>query len=191
MSAAFLVCVSLNVFAADSPAERRKAAILAKAEKLFGEAYTATAGKAFRLYEEQTEIGPPDAAIYWYGSSYVIELVFAIDGSLGRLRLFPEALLRSDSWSDVPNGLELSRAEMKWFVESANALQAIGKPIDTSDTPNGCQVSGPNWYCWDAYENAIISHYHVESRTNEQGATPALRDISVSYSNPSRALLRP
>ena len=91
----------------------------------------------------------------------------------------------------MPNGLELSRAEMKWFVESANALQAIGKPIDTSDTPNGCQVSGPNWYCWDAYENAIISHYHVESRTNEQGATPALRDMSVSYSNPSQALFRP
>jgi hypothetical protein len=108
-------------------------------------------------------------------------LVFAIDGSLGRLLLFPKALLYSDSWSDVPNGVELSRAEMKWFVESANALQAIGKLGGTADAPNGCSVSGPNWYCWDAYENAVVNHYHVESRPNEQGATPALKDISVSY----------
>ena len=42
-----------------------------------------------RLYDQQTETGPPDEVIYWHGSSYVIELIFAADGTIARIALLP------------------------------------------------------------------------------------------------------
>lgn len=55
----------------------------------------------------------PDEVIYWHGSSYVIELIFAPDGKVARIALLPETLLHSDSWTDVPNVVELSPGEMQ------------------------------------------------------------------------------
>jgi hypothetical protein len=80
-----------------------------------------------RLYDKQTETGPPDSVIYSHGSRYVIELIFAADGTVARIVLLPEALLHSDSWSDVPNRVELSPAEMQWLTASANTLRSLGK----------------------------------------------------------------
>ena len=76
-----LACLS-HLVGQDAAVERRKAETSAKADKLFVQRYTAVAGKPLRLYDEETETGPPDAIIYGHGSSYVIELIFA---SLGRL----------------------------------------------------------------------------------------------------------
>lgn len=181
VTAVVATCLSLHVFAGDPAADRRKAEILAKADKLLGQRYSPPAGKPLRLYDEQTETGPPDAVIYWHGASYVTELVFAANGSIARVQLLPEALLHSDSWSDVPDAIELSRAEMQWLVESANALQPLGKPGEIMNAPDGCFQSGPNLYCADRYELASVSHYHLERGDNERVTNVALREISVLY----------
>ena len=132
-----------------------------------------------RLYDEQTETGPPDAVIFWHGSSYVIELVFAADASVARIVLQPEALLHSDSWTDVPTTLELSRAEMQWLIASANVIRTLGDV--RANAPNVCFYSGKNQYCDDHYELATISHYH-EERVNEQGVREAkLKGIAIAY----------
>ena len=171
-----LACLS-HLLAQDPVVERRKAETTAKADKLFVQRYTAVAGKPLRLYDEETETGPPDAIIYWHGSSYVIGLIFASDGTIARMILLPEALLHSDYWGDVPNIVELSPAEMQWLVASANDLQPLGKADEVWEAPDGCFQSGPNLYCADSYELATISHYHTE----EELGRVALRDIEILY----------
>jgi hypothetical protein len=176
--------LSLQVFAGELDADRRKKHTLAKADSLFGQRYTPPAGKPLRLYDERTETGPPDAIIYWHGVSYVIELVFAHDGSVARVQLLPEALLHNNSWSDLPERVELSRAEMQSVVESANALQPLGKPSWIHDAPNGCFQSGPNLYCADTYERAVVSHDHLERGDNEHVTDIALREVGIAYTPP-------
>lgn len=175
-----LACLS-HLLAQDAVVERRKAETTAKADKLFLQRYTAVAGKPLRLYDEETETGSPDAIIYWHGSSYVIELIFASDGTIARLILLPEALLHSHYWGDVPNIVELSRAEMQWLVASANDLQPLGKADEVWEAPDGCFQSGPNLYCADSYELATISHYHTEEGREEEFRRVALRDIEILY----------
>jgi hypothetical protein len=171
-----LACLS-HIVAQDAVVERRKAEMTARADKVFVQRYTAVAGKPLRLYDEESETGPPDAIINGHGSSYVIELIFASDGTIARLILLPEALLHSHYWGDVPNIVELSTAEMQWFVASANDLQPLGKAHKVWEAPDGCFQSGPNLYCADTYELATISHYHVE----EELRRVALRDIEILY----------
>jgi hypothetical protein len=175
-----LACLS-PLFAQDAVVERRKAETTAKADKLFVRRYTAVAGKPLRLYDEETDTGPPDAIIYWHGSSYVIELIFASDGTIARLILLPEALLHSHNWGDVPNIVELSPAEMQWLVASANDLQPLGKAGEVWEAPDGCFQSGPNLYCADTYELATISHYHQEEGREGELRRVALRDIEILY----------
>ena len=175
-----LACLS-HLVAQDAVVEQRKAETTAKADKLFGQRYTAAAGKPLRLYDEEAETGPPDAIIYGHGSSYVIELIFASDGTIARLILLPEALLHSHYWGDVPNIVELSAAEMQWLVASANDLQPLGKAHEVWDVPDGCFQSGPNLYCADTYELATISHYHAEEGREEELRRVALRDIEILY----------
>lgn len=177
IAAVVLASLSLRLFADDATVNRRKAETITKADRLFGQRYTAAEGTPLRLYDRQTETGPPDALIYWHGSSYVIELIFGADGAVARLQLFPEALLHSDTWSDVPSGVELSRAEMEWLIASANILQPLGKAREITEAPNRCFVSGPNYYCEDRYELASVSHYHQQPGGKEL----ALRDIAVLY----------
>ena len=88
----------------------------------------------------------------------MIELIFGADGAAARLKLFPEALLHSDTWSDVPSGVALSRAEIESLIASANILQPLGNAREITEAPNRCFVSGPNWYCEDRYELASVSH---------------------------------
>jgi hypothetical protein len=175
---AVLACQSVNLFAADA-IDRRKAETTAKADKLFGRRYIAAAGKPLRLYDEQTELGPPEV-IYWYGSIYVIELIFAADGTIARLAMLPEALLHSDDWSDVSKTVALSRAEMRWLVASANALQPLGAG-KIREAPDGCFQSGPNLYCVDSYELASVSHYHIVLEHEKNATKSELRDISILY----------
>lgn len=172
--------LALSVFAGDRNADRRKAETVARADKLFGERYSPPAGKPLRLFDQQTESGPPDAVIYWHGASYVIELVFAPDGSVARVGLLPEELLHSDSWTDVPDRVQLSRAEMQSLIESANALQPLGKG-KSRNPPDVCFQSGQNLYCTDGYEFAVVSHYHRERPAGEHVADSVLRDVTISY----------
>lgn len=118
--------------------------------------------------------------MYWHGGSYVAELIFAPDGSVARIRLLPEALLHSDTWSDVPDRVELSRAEMQSLLESANALQALGKG-KTRNPPDACFQSGQNMYCADNYEFAVVGHYHRERPDSDHVTNIALRDVTISY----------
>ena len=174
---ALVASLSLHQFAENAAVDRRKAETITKADRLFGQRYTAAAGTPLRLYDMQTETGPPDAIIYWHGSSYVIELIFGANGAVAQLKLLPEALLHSDTWNDVPSGVELSRAEMQWLIASANILQPLGKARESTEAPNRCDVSGPNWYCEDRYELASVSHYHLQQGAKEL----ALRDIGILY----------
>src|ERR1700687_1064213 len=177
---AALACLSLKLIAEDATLER-KTETIAKADALFGQRYIAPAGKPLRLYDKETETGPPDSVIYWHGSSYIIELIFAPDGSFARVTLLPEALLHSDYWGDVPDSVELSRAQMQWFVSSANMLQPLGKAAEESEAPDLCFQSGPNLYCRDMYELASVSHYHLERMDNKHVTEAALRDVVISY----------
>jgi hypothetical protein len=181
VTVALVTFLSLPVFGGDPSADRRKAETVARADKLFGQRYSPPTGKPLRLYDEQTETGPPDAVIYWHDASYVIELVFAPDGSVARVQLLPEELLHSDNWSDVPARVGLSPAEMQSVVESANALQPLGKPGEIREAPDGCFQSGANLYCTDTYEFAVVSHYHREKADNEHVTNIAPRDGSISY----------
>ena len=144
---ALVVSVSLHLFAENAAVDRRKAETITNADRLFGQRCTAAEGTPLRLYDRQTETGPPDAIIYWHGSSYVIELIFGANGAVARLKLFPEALLHSDTWSDVPSGVELSRAEMEWLIASANILQPLGKAplsvLTVVSSPCACLVFLP------------------------------------------------
>lgn len=176
-----LVHLSLRLFAQDAVVERRRAETIAKADNLFGQRYTTVTGKPLQLYDKEIETGPPDAIIYWHGSSYVIELIFASNGTIARLLLVPESLLHSHYWGDVPDVVELPPAEMPWLVESANLLQSLGKVNQVREAPNGCFQSGRNLYCADSYELAAVSHYHNEEGREEARTRVALRNIEVLY----------
>jgi hypothetical protein len=169
------------VFAQDPSFQRRKNETIAKADEIFGQRYTPVAGKPMRLYDEQTETGPPDAVIYCHGPNYVIELVFAADATVAKIVLLPEALLHSNYYGDVPKRVELSPGEMRWLVASANLIRPLGHPLTGNDAPNLCFQSGPNSYCADHYEFAIVSHYHLQ-QVNEQGLSEtALKDTGILY----------
>lgn len=153
---AVLTYLSLHVFAEEPTADRRKAETITKADKLFGERYAPVAGKSMQLFDEENETGPPDSVIYRHGSSYVLELIFAADGTVAGLILLPEPLLHSDNWSDVSNWVELPRAEMQRLVASANELQPLGKAREIMEAPDRCFQSGPNLYCADSYELDLL-----------------------------------
>ena len=170
----------LHLFAENAVVDRRKSETIAKADRLFGQHYTAE-GKPLRFYDRGTETGSPDAVIYWHSSSYVVELIFAADGAVAGLGLMPEALLYSNDWADVPSTVELSRTEMQWLVASANELQPLGKAIEVMEAPDGCFQSGPNLYCRDHYELASVSHYHLERSDDESRAAVALKNIQILY----------
>jgi hypothetical protein len=170
-----------GLFAEDAALQRRKDEANAAADRIFGQRYLPVAGKPMRLYDKQTGTGPPDAIIFWHGSNYVIELVFAADGRVARIILQPEPLLYSDNWTDVPDTVELSPAEMQWLVASANILRPLGNVRAMNDAPNGCFQSGKNLYCSDQYELAVVSHYHMEKMNDRQLPQIALENIAIVY----------
>jgi hypothetical protein len=167
--------------AQETSLNRRKNETVAQADRIFGERYTPVAGKPIRLFDKQTETRSPDAIIYLHGSSYVIELVFAADGTIAGILLRPESLLYSNYWGDVPSAVELSRAEMQWLVASANEMQPLGKATEIMEAPDGCFQSGPNLYCTDHYELASVRHYHLVRGYAKNATVAALKDIQILY----------
>jgi hypothetical protein len=179
-----LACFSLSAFAENATATQRMTETTAKADKLFGRHYTAALGKPLRLYYKQTETVPPSEIIYSHGAGYVIELIFAADGTIAALLLHPETLLYSDDWNDVPPMVVLSDTEMRSFANSANALQSLGRVREITKVPQGCFQSGPNLYCTDSYDLASVSHDHVERGNAKHATGLVLRGVAVIYTHP-------
>ncbi len=176
-----LAGLTLHIFAQDSAVSRRKDETTAKADSLFGQRYRAPTKVSPRFYDEQTETGAPDEIIYRHGPSYVIELIFAADGTIARVALLPEALLYADDWSKVPDNLELSRSEMQWLVASANTLRPFGKARHVGKAADDCFQSGRNLYCADSYALAIVSHYHIQRPDEKHLKKVAQKDVLVLY----------
>jgi hypothetical protein len=157
---------------------RTKADILRISDQLFGKRYEPVPGKRFKHYNIEEESGPPDAVFYRHGSSYVIQLTFSTKNEFVRIELFPEALLYSDDWSDVPKDVELASSERQWMIDMANKLQPVGNAVLEGAPPDGlCFQSGANWYCGDMYQFASVSHYWRE----ELEKKIILRKVAIGY----------
>jgi len=178
VAVAILACLSLYAFG-DESADRRKVETTAKADPIFGRRYSAEVGRPLRLHDEQTTTGPPDEVIYWHGANYVVDLMFAADGTVAALVLLPEALLYSNDWNDVPDGLELFSSEKEWFTASANALQPLGKKDDRAVRYS--VQSGKNLYSGEGYALASVSYYENEQRSWSGLFKPLLKDIQITY----------
>ena len=171
---------SMVAMAGASDAQRMREEIVTKADSLFREHYTPRADKTLRTFDKDRESRPADTVIYWFNTNYVVRLIFATDGSLVRVELFPEALLYSDSWTSVPDTVELGPGEMRWFIALAGQLRTMGEPVSHDRSPNVCAVSGPNLYCSNSYELAKVSMYR---RENYRGKPPqiSLKDVTIAY----------
>jgi hypothetical protein len=174
-----LVTLLIQAQTGDGVAGQTKAEIIKKTDKLMGQRYTPTAAP-IRHFDEERESGPPDAVLYWYGASYVVEFIFATDGSLSNISVLPEALLHSDSWSDVPKDVELSRSQMEWLIGIADQLQPMGKIELKRISPEFCFQSGANLYCGDGYEHATVGQYWREELDGGFERL-ALKDIRIAY----------
>ncbi len=173
---------SMVAMAGDSDAKPR-AAIVTKADSLFRQHYTPRADKPLRTFDKDRESRPADAVIYWFNQSYVVRLVFATDGSLVRVELFPEALLYSDSWRSVPDTVELGPGEGRLLIALASQLRPTGDPVSLHQPPDACFQSGGNLYCTDSYELANVSTYcHEDYRV--QPPQISMRDVSIAYKQP-------
>ena len=177
-----LLLLLSQLFAEDPAVQRRRDETISRADKAFGQRYTPVTGKRMRLHDTNTEKGPADAVIFWHCSSHIIMLIFAADGTIARIVLQPEVLLHSDSWTDVPNWVELSPAEMEWLTASANTLRPLGEAHEINhNAPNGCFRSGKNLFCVDRYEHAAVSHYHIEQANEQKLLKIQLKDIAIAY----------
>ncbi|MCU1286925.1 MAG: hypothetical protein JWO13_3275 [Acidobacteriales bacterium] len=175
------VCIAPSVCVGDSSADQRKAAIVAKADKLFEARYTPPKDKSLRLFDKERETGPADEIIYRHGASYVIRIVFADDGTLARVQLLPKALLHVDNWRDVPAEVQLSPSEMKWLLQSTDNLQKLGEPKQLTQPPSGCFQSGQNLYCTDFYEHASVNHFNLERMKQDRSPKALLKQVTIAY----------
>jgi hypothetical protein len=171
---------SMMAMAQASDANRIRAEIITKADSLFRQRYTPRAADAIRTFDEARESGPPDAVIYWFNAAYVVRLVFAPDGSLARVELFPEALLYSDSWASVPDTVEVGPGEKRSLIVSAGQLRPIGDPMSHDQPPDGCFQSGQNLYCNNNYDLAEVGMYCREDYL-VQPPHISLREVTVAY----------
>jgi hypothetical protein len=174
-----LLSSSMVAIAGDSAAQL-KAAIVIKADSLFRHRYTPAADKPLRTFNPGGESRPADAVIYWFNTNYVARLVFATDGSLARLELLPEALLYSDSWTDVPDTVALGPGEMQWVIAIASQLRPMGDRVSHDQPPGLCFQSGPNLYCIESYELAQVGTYHREDFL-VQPPQISLRQVTIAY----------
>ena len=180
---AIVLLASMVAMAGDSDATRIRAEIVAKAGSLFRQHYTPRADKPLRTFDKDRESRPADAVIYWFNTNYVVRLVFATDGSLVRLELFPEALLYSDSWTSLPDTVELGPGEMQWLMAVASQLRPTGDPVSLDERPRACTYSGQNVYCRDSYELAEVSTYLREDYRIKPPQT-SLRLVTIAYKQP-------
>lgn len=178
-----LFSTSIVAIAGDSDAKRIRAEIVTKTDSLFRQHYTPRADTPLRTFDKDRESRPADAVIYWFNTTYAVRLVFATDGSLVRVELFPEALLYSDSWTSVPDTVELGPGEMRRVIAVANQLRPTGDPVSLHQPPDACFQSGPNLYCGDSYESAQVSIY---CREDYRVPPPqiSLRQVTIAYKQP-------
>src|SRR5579864_1740298 len=124
------VVIATSVAAAQNAVvERDKAEIVAKADSLFRQRYSPLR-TAPLSNDRERESSPPDGAIYWFDTSYIVRLIFATDGSLARVEVLPEALLYSDSWTSVKDTVELGQGELQWFIKNVSQLRPTGDPVE-------------------------------------------------------------
>jgi hypothetical protein len=170
---------SMAAMAGDSDANRIRSEIVTKADSLFSRRYTPPADKPLRAFDRDRESRPADAVIYWFNTNYVARLVFATDGFLARVELLPEALLHSDSWTSVPDTVELGPGELQWMIAVARQLRPIGEP----GSFRGCAQSGGNLYCFDSYELAEVNSYRREDY-RVQPPQSSLKEVTIAYKKP-------
>jgi len=144
-------------------------------------ALQAPADKPLVTFDKDRELGPSDAVIYWFNANYVVRLIFATDGSLVRVELLPEALLHADSWTSVPDAVELGLGEMQWLIDTASQLRPTGDPVSIHQPPDACFQSGPNLYCGDSYELAAISKYCREHYRDEPSPQISPRAVTIAF----------
>ncbi len=169
--------------AGDSDAQRIREEIVTKADSLFRGHYSPRADKPLRTFDKDRESRPADAVIYWFNAIYVVRLVFATDGSLVRVELFPEAMLYGDSWTSVPDTVELGPGEMRWVIAVASQLRPMGDPVSPYQPPGLCFQSGQNLYCSDSYELAKVSTYRREDY-RVQPPPISLKEVTIAYKQP-------
>jgi hypothetical protein len=179
--AVVLFGMSLTAMAQDSGAERHKAEIVTRADSLFRQRYRPREDKPLVTFDKDRESGPPDVVIYWFNANYVVRLILTTDGSLARVELLPEALLHADSWTSVPDAVELGQGEMQWLIDTAGQLRPTGDPVLIHQPPDACFQSGQNLYCGDSYELAAVSKYCREHYRDEPSPQVSLRAATISY----------
>ncbi len=176
-----LIGTLLVAKARDSRAEQRKAEIVRKADSLFPQRHRPPVDKTPVTFDPNRESRAADAVVYWANSTYVVRLVFADDGSLARVELFPEPLLYNDSWTSVPDTVELQQGEVRWLLTEARLLQPTGDPVSVHQPPDGCFQSGPNLYCGDTYELANVRTYCREGYRVMPIPPVSLREVTIAY----------
>lgn len=174
---------SIVAVGGDSETNQIRAEIVTKADSLFRQHYAPRADMPLRTFDKDRESRPADTVIYWFNTNYVARLVFATDGSLARVEVFPEALLYSDSWRKVPDTVELGPGETQWVIAIANQLRPIGHPLPYYQPPGLCFQSGQNLYCSDSYELAKVSTYRREDY-RVQHPRISLRQVTIAYKQP-------
>jgi hypothetical protein len=180
--AVVLFGVSLTAMAQDSGAERHKAEIVTRADSLFRDRYSPREDKSLLTFNKDRESGSPDAVVYRFNANYVVRLILSTDGSVARVELLPEALLYADSWTSVPDAVELGRGEMRWLIDTSSQLRPTGDPVLTHQPPESCFQSGPNLYCGDTYELAAVSKYCREQYyRDDPSPQSSLKAASIAY----------
>ena len=177
----FIVTLAPAALAQDAGVEQHKTEIVEKADKLFRQRYSPS-GTVPMFYDKEREAGAPSGPIYWFDASYIARLMFATDGSLARAELLPEALLYSDSWTSVPDAVELDQGEIQWFIKTVDQLRPTGAPVDVREPPGACFQSGGNLYCQDTYKEASVSEYcHERYQPDKLETRPSLKSVTVGY----------
>lgn len=171
---------SIVAIGGDSDAKRIRAEIVTKADSLFRQQYTPRADIPLRTFDTDRESRPADTIIYRFNTNYVVRLVFATDGSLARVEVFPEALLYSHSWRSVPDNVELGPRVMQWVIAVASQLRPMGDPVSPYQPPGLCFQSGRNLYCSDSYELAKVSTYRREDCC-VQPPRLSLHQVTIAY----------
>lgn len=168
---------SLVAMAKPSDAKQMRQEIVTKADSLFQGHYIPRPDQALRTFDKDEETRPADSVIYWFDANYVVRLVFAPDGALARLELFPEALLYSDVWTSVPDTVELGQNEIRSIIATANQLQPTGDRVRPDQS--FCFQSGGNLYCGDSYESASVHRYCHEYYPPRQDISQ--RAVTIAY----------
>src|SRR5258706_4215456 len=164
---ALFAAALMPAIAQDTLAASRITATTEKADQLFGERYTLTASDP-RAALVATGESSLSTVMYRHGTTFVVQLDFAPDGSIAQIRLLPEeAVYLLLGMERPPESLELPSRELAWFIDAAEQLQPLGKRISRGsafgpNTGSFCFQSGANNYCSDPFELGSLSHYWRE-----------------------------